>query len=213
MSLKPTGGRTHAELRFTGGQIIGVLREVESGAKPNAVCRRLGITGTTCYSWKSKFDDMQVPRRDDSAHSMRRLRLRRVVADQALNIQVLKDVAGTSAPRVSRARRASRADSPHSHTAAEDAPLRARLQARGRAPTLGAAVDVATASRALARHSQGGTRVSRRRARGAQAPPAQTLAATNIARAGAHSEQPLVDGLHVRSARHRTRVSPLQRGR
>ena len=47
--------------RFTDEQIIGVLREIDSGAKLKTVCRRLGITETTYYRWKSKFGDMQVP--------------------------------------------------------------------------------------------------------------------------------------------------------
>ena len=81
--------------RFTDEQIIGVLREVESGAKLKPVCRRLGITETTFYRWKAKFGDMPVP----EARRLRALedenrRLKRLVADQALNIQVLKDVAG-----------------------------------------------------------------------------------------------------------------------
>lgn len=81
--------------RFTDEQVIGVLREVASGAKLTTVCRRLGITVTTYYRWKAKFGEMQVP----EARRLRALedenrRLKRLVADQALNIQILKDVAG-----------------------------------------------------------------------------------------------------------------------
>ena len=71
--------------RFTDEQMIGVLREVASGAKVQAVCRRHGITEQTYYRWKQKFGDLQVPEAR---------RLKRLVADQALNIQVLKDVVG-----------------------------------------------------------------------------------------------------------------------
>jgi putative transposase len=35
--------------RFTDEQIIGVLREIDSGTKLKTVCRRLGITETTYY--------------------------------------------------------------------------------------------------------------------------------------------------------------------
>lgn len=81
--------------RFTDEQIIAVLREVAGGAKVQAVCRRHGITEQTYYRWKTKFGDLQVP----EARRLRTLeeenrRLKRLVADQALNIQVLKDVAG-----------------------------------------------------------------------------------------------------------------------
>ena len=46
--------------RFTDEQILGVLREGDSGAKLKTGSRRLGITETTYYRWKSRFGDMQV---------------------------------------------------------------------------------------------------------------------------------------------------------
>ena len=46
--------------RFTDEQILGVLREGDSGAKLKTGCRRLGITETTYHRWKSRFGDMQV---------------------------------------------------------------------------------------------------------------------------------------------------------
>jgi putative transposase len=81
--------------RFTDEQMIGVLREVASGAKVQAVCRRHGITEQTYYRWKQKFGDLQVPEaRRLKALEEENRRLKRLVADQALNIQVLKDVVG-----------------------------------------------------------------------------------------------------------------------
>jgi hypothetical protein len=41
--------------KFTEEQIVKVLREVEAGAKVQDVVRRLGITETTFYRWKSKY--------------------------------------------------------------------------------------------------------------------------------------------------------------
>ncbi len=57
--------------------------------------RRHGISSETFYRWRRKFGGMQV----SEAKRLRALeeenrRLKRVVADQALNIQVLKDVLG-----------------------------------------------------------------------------------------------------------------------
>jgi len=59
------------------------------------VIRRHGISSETFYRWRRKFGGMQV----SEAKRLRALeeenrRLKRVVADQALNIQVLKDVLG-----------------------------------------------------------------------------------------------------------------------
>jgi putative transposase len=81
--------------RFTDEQMIGVLREVAGGAKVQAVCRRHGITEQTWYRWKSKFGDLQEPeaRRLKTLEEANR-RLKRLVADQALDLQVVKDVAG-----------------------------------------------------------------------------------------------------------------------
>jgi putative transposase len=81
--------------RFTEEQIIGILQEVEAGAEARAVCRRVGITEQTSYRWRQKYGGMQV----SEARRLKQLeeenrRLQRLVADQALNLQVLKDLLG-----------------------------------------------------------------------------------------------------------------------
>jgi putative transposase len=81
--------------RFTDEQIVGILKEAESSGKTGEVIRRHGISSETFYRWRRKFGGMQV----SEAKRLRALeeenrRLKRVVADQALNIQVLKDVLG-----------------------------------------------------------------------------------------------------------------------
>lgn len=81
--------------RFTEEQIIGLLQEAEAGAVVRDLCRRHGITETTFYRWRTKYGGMQV----SEARRLKQLedenrRLKRIVADQALNLQVLKDVLG-----------------------------------------------------------------------------------------------------------------------
>jgi putative transposase len=81
--------------RFTDEQIVGILKEAESSGKAGEVIRRHGISRETFYRWRKKYGGMQV----SEARRLRMLeeenrRLKRVVADQALNIQVLKDVLG-----------------------------------------------------------------------------------------------------------------------
>lgn len=46
--------------RFTEHQIIGILKEVESGLKVQEVCRNHGISNPTYYQWKSKFGGMEA---------------------------------------------------------------------------------------------------------------------------------------------------------
>jgi putative transposase len=81
--------------RFTEQQIIAVLQEAEAGAVVRDLCRRHGITETTFYRWRTKYGGMQV----SEARRLKQLeaenaRLKRLVADQALNLQVLKEILG-----------------------------------------------------------------------------------------------------------------------
>ena len=77
--------------RFTEEQIIAVLREAESGTAVKELCRRAGISAVTFYRWKSKFECMDIS-------EIRRLRLledenvrlKKIVAQQALDIDALK---------------------------------------------------------------------------------------------------------------------------
>jgi putative transposase len=46
--------------RFTPDQIVGVLREVEAGAKISELCRRHGITETTFYRWRRKYGGLEI---------------------------------------------------------------------------------------------------------------------------------------------------------
>lgn len=81
--------------RFTDEQIVGILQEAERTGKSGEVIRRHGISRETFYRWRRKYGGLQV----SEAKRLRALEeenrcLKRVVADQALNIQVLKDVLG-----------------------------------------------------------------------------------------------------------------------
>jgi putative transposase len=79
--------------RFSEEQIIAVLKEAEAGAKVLDLCRKHGISDATFYNWKAKYAGMTVA-------ELRRLReleaenakLKRIVADQALDISALKDL-------------------------------------------------------------------------------------------------------------------------
>ncbi len=57
--------------------------------------RRHGIAETTYYRWRAKYGDMDVneARRLKQVEDENR-RLKRIVADQALNLQILKDLLG-----------------------------------------------------------------------------------------------------------------------
>lgn len=81
--------------RFTEEQIIGILREAEGGTAIREICRRHGISEVTFHRWRGKYGGMQVSdaRRLKALEDENR-RLKRLVADQALDIAMLKDVVG-----------------------------------------------------------------------------------------------------------------------
>jgi putative transposase len=79
--------------RHTEEQIISILKEAEAGLSTADLVRKHGISEQTFYRWKSKYGGMEL----SDAKRLKQLeeenrRLKRLVADQALDIQVLKDV-------------------------------------------------------------------------------------------------------------------------
>lgn len=81
--------------RFTEEQIIGILKQAEAGMKIVEVCRQNGISDATFYKWREKYGGMTV----SDARRLHQLeeensRLKRLVAEQALDIVMLKDVIG-----------------------------------------------------------------------------------------------------------------------
>lgn len=81
--------------RFTTEQIIKVLQAWDAGAKVSELVRQHGVTEQTLYRWKKKYGGMQVndARRLKGLEEENR-QLKRIVADQALNLQVVKDLLG-----------------------------------------------------------------------------------------------------------------------
>ncbi len=81
--------------RFSEEQIIGILKQSEAGAKTGELCRQQGISAATFYGWRSKFGGMDA----SEAKRLKQLeeenaKLKRIVADQALDITMLKDLVG-----------------------------------------------------------------------------------------------------------------------
>jgi putative transposase len=85
-----------ARKRFTAEQIIIKLREAEvelaKGQPPAEVCRKLGVTEQTYYRWRKEYGGLRV----NQAKRLKGLetenaRLKKLVADQALDIAILKE--------------------------------------------------------------------------------------------------------------------------
>ena len=83
--------------RFTVEQIVAKLREAEKlqgqGMTIPQVCKRLQISEQTFYRWRIKYGALK----EDEAQRLKALelenaRLKRIVAEQALDISMLKDL-------------------------------------------------------------------------------------------------------------------------
>ena len=80
--------------RFTEEQIIGILREQETGAKTADVCRKHGVSSATFYKWKAKYGGLDV----SDAKRLRVLqdentKLKKLLAEAMLDNAMLKDIA------------------------------------------------------------------------------------------------------------------------
>jgi putative transposase len=79
--------------KYTEEQIISAVKRLERGETARELSRELGVTTSSLYVWRRKFGGMEV----SDAKRMRALehenaRLKRVVADMTLDIQILKEV-------------------------------------------------------------------------------------------------------------------------
>jgi putative transposase len=69
------------------------LRETQEGASVKAVCAKHNISEPTYYNWKRKYHGMEVTDvRQMRAMNEENSRLKRIIADQAVQIDILKAV-------------------------------------------------------------------------------------------------------------------------
>ena len=80
--------------RYTEEQIAFALKQAELGTTVAEVCRKMGISEATFYNWKKKYGGLGVS-------ELRRLkqleeenaRLKRLLAERDLDIDILREVA------------------------------------------------------------------------------------------------------------------------
>lgn len=87
MSKKKTGKR------YTEEQIIRILDEFKNGKSAEEICRMYGVAQSTLYRWKNQYGEMDR----DELSRLRELeeenrRLNKIVAQQVLDIDALKDL-------------------------------------------------------------------------------------------------------------------------
>lgn len=79
--------------RYSEEQIIGIIKENEAGLSVEQLARKHDVAAGTIYRWRNQYGGMEV----NELKKMKGLeaensRLKRLVADQALDIQMLKDI-------------------------------------------------------------------------------------------------------------------------
>lgn len=98
LMLTKFGGMVMRKSRFTPEQIIAKLREAEvslsKGTTLTKICKNLGISMQTYYRWRKELGGLEI----DQAKHLKELekensRLKKIVADQALDNAILREVA------------------------------------------------------------------------------------------------------------------------
>jgi putative transposase len=84
--------------RHSAEEIVSKLREADvalgKGLRVPEVCKQLGISEQTYYRWRQKYGGMSPAlARQLRALEKENARLKRLVADQALDMQILKEAA------------------------------------------------------------------------------------------------------------------------
>lgn len=86
--------------KFSTEQVVRILQEGEAGTKTvTEICRERGITKNTFYAWKKKYGGMD----GQDARRLKDLerenaRLKRLLAERDLEVDILKEVAQKNFP-------------------------------------------------------------------------------------------------------------------
>ncbi|MHA1523020.1 MAG: IS3 family transposase, partial [Alphaproteobacteria bacterium] len=81
--------------RYSDAQIIGILRQAESGVPVSELCREHGMSSASFYKWRAKFGGMDaslISEMKDMAEQNRRLK--RMYAEMSMQNDLLKEALG-----------------------------------------------------------------------------------------------------------------------
>lgn len=79
--------------RYSEEQIVSILKEVESGRTVSSVSREYGVSENTIFRWKNKYKGIDKSEiRKMKELEKENARLKKIVAEQALDNQILKEV-------------------------------------------------------------------------------------------------------------------------
>lgn len=81
--------------RFSDEQIIGILREHQTGLSAAELCRKYGISDATFYTWRKKYGGMEVSEaRRLKALEEENARLKKLLAESMMDVSTLREMLG-----------------------------------------------------------------------------------------------------------------------
>jgi len=81
--------------RFSDAQIMGILKQAESGVRVSELCREHGMSSASFYKWRAKFGGMDaslITEMKDMAEQNRRLK--KMYAEMSMQNELLKEALG-----------------------------------------------------------------------------------------------------------------------
>ena len=79
--------------KFSEHQIVGALKQAETGVPVKDICREMGVSPATFYQWRSKYGGMDasdLKRMKELEEENRRLK--QMYAELSLDHKILKDI-------------------------------------------------------------------------------------------------------------------------
>lgn len=79
--------------KFSESAMVRAVQQLDGGVTAETICRELGISRQTLYTWRSKYSGMEI----SQVKKMKELeeenrRLKQMYADLSLDYRILKDV-------------------------------------------------------------------------------------------------------------------------
>jgi len=81
--------------RFSEDQVVRILEELEAGKGVEELCREYNVARSTIYMWRKKYGGIDRPLLKKLKElEKENARLKKIVAQQALDLDSLKDLLG-----------------------------------------------------------------------------------------------------------------------
>ena len=81
--------------RYSDAQIMGILKQAESGVPVSGLCREHGMSNASFYKWRAKFGGMDASMISElKAMAEENRRLKRMYAEMSMQNDLLKEALG-----------------------------------------------------------------------------------------------------------------------